>query len=101
MAKLTPEGRVKRDIKNIFKQYDVWYFMPSTFGMGRSGVPDFIACVSGKFLAVEAKAGKGKTTVLQDREIAAIGAAGGLALVINEFNLNDIVEAIVHIRNGD
>ena len=44
----------------------------------------------GKFLAVEGKAGKNTTTALQDREIAAIRSAGGIALIINENNLDEL-----------
>jgi hypothetical protein len=40
--------------------------------------------VNGYFLAIECKAGKGKTTALQDRELVAITKAGGLSVVINE-----------------
>lgn len=60
----------------------VWYFMPRGTTFGRSGVPDFICCVSGKLLAIEAKAGKNKTSPLQELEIAGIRQANGHALVV-------------------
>jgi Holliday junction resolvase len=59
-------------------------------GMGRSGVPDIIACFKHHFIAIEAKAGNGKTTPLQDREIALIQKSGGHALVVNENNLETL-----------
>ena len=86
----TPEGKVKAKVVKLLKERGVYYFFPATFGMGRSGVPDVVCCQGGRFLAVECKAGKGKTTALQDREIAAIRAAGGMALVINETNLHEL-----------
>ena len=73
----TPEGKVKAKVVKLLKERGVYYFFPATFGMGRSGVPDVVCCQGGRFLAVECKAGKGKTTALQEREIAAIRAAGG------------------------
>jgi Holliday junction resolvase len=86
----TPEGKVKAKVVKLLKERGVYYFFPATFGMGRSGVPDVVCCQGGRFLAVECKAGKGKTTALQDREIEAIRAAGGTALVINEDNLHEL-----------
>jgi hypothetical protein len=77
-------------IRKILDSYGAYYFMPFGGGYGHMGVPDFVGCKDGKFFAVEAKAGKGKTTALQDRELNAVRAAGGIALVINENNLEDL-----------
>lgn len=90
---ITPEGKVKKAIKEILRRRHIWFFMPQNVGMGTSGVPDFICCVpltdgakAGKFLGIEAKApGKRRnTTALQDIQIAAIQAAGGWALVVDD-----------------
>ena len=82
----TPEKKVKDKIVAILKDEGVYYFFPATHGFGRSGVPDIIACVNGKFLGIEVKAGKNKPTALQVRELERIRAAGGVAVVINEEN---------------
>lgn len=94
----TPENRVKADIKKILAANHVYYAMPMGTGYGKSGVPDFLCCVSGYFLAIEAKAGKGTTTALQDREIAAIFDAGGTALIINENNLDELNSYIILLK---
>ena len=94
----TPEGLVKAKVRAILKAAGIWHFTTSTFGMGRSGVPDIIACVNGCFLAIECKAGKGKTTALQDAEIANIEASGGVALVIYEDNMALLRMAILVLR---
>jgi Holliday junction resolvase len=86
----TPEKKVKDKVVKLLKAHGIYYFFPATFGMGRSGVPDVVCCWRGKFLAVECKAGKNTTTALQDREIAAIRSAGGIALIINENNLDEL-----------
>ena len=83
----TPEKKVKDKVVKLLKAYGIYYFFPATHGFGRSGVPDVICCISGKFLAIECKAGDNKPTALQEREIAAIKAAGGIAVVVNELNL--------------
>lgn len=92
----TPEKKVKNKVVQILKDHGVYYFFPATYGMGRSGVPDIICCVNGRFLAIECKAGDNKPTALQQRELKAIADAGGSALVINELNI-DGVASIVRI----
>ena len=68
----------------------MYNFMPATHGYGRSGVPDIIACFNGRFIAIETKAGKGTTTTLQERELDLIRRSGGVAMVINEENLDEL-----------
>lgn len=96
----TPEGRVKAKIRVKLDAWKVYYFMPPANGYGRTGIPDFIICVNGRFVAIEAKAGKGTTTALQDRELHAIFKAGGVSLVVNENNLGviDTVMAVLGMR---
>jgi hypothetical protein len=86
----TPEAKVKKQIRAILDGYGAYYAMPIGSGYGNSGVPDFLVCYKGWFIGIEAKAGKGKTTALQDFNLDKITKAGGLTLVINEFNLQGI-----------
>jgi pantoate kinase len=90
----TPEAKVKAKIKKILKDHNVYYAMPIGTGYGSSGVPDFLCCVNGNFLAIEAKAGKGTTTALQDKNIREIKQAGGTAAVIAEEQLEYLEQLI-------
>lgn len=87
---MTPESKVKEKIKTILKERGAYYAMPIGTGFGNSGVPDFLVCLNGEFLAIEAKAGKGKPTALQEKNMRDIEAAGGLTLVVNETNIEDL-----------
>jgi len=78
---MTPEGRVKKKLRDILDDNNMYYFMPATGGYGRSGVPDIVGCVSGKFFAIECKAPGGRVTALQQREIENIIASGGVAFI--------------------
>jgi pantoate kinase len=84
----TPEAKVKAKIRAILKEHNIYYAMPIGTGYGNSGVPDFLCCMNGKFLAIEAKAGKGKTTALQEKNLQQIKESNGLAFVINEDNID-------------
>ncbi len=90
----TPESKVKSAVVKLLKAHNVYYFFPATHGYGRSGVPDIVACVRGRFIAVECKAGKNEPTALQQREIKSIQTAGGIAVVVREDNV-DLVETII------
>lgn len=94
----TPESKVKAKIKAILKQHNVYYAMPIGTGYGNSGVPDFLCCVNGHFLAIEAKAGKGTTTALQEKNLREIKEAGGTAAVINETTIDYLDQLIRLMR---
>lgn len=90
----TPESKVKSAVVKLLKAHNVYYFFPATHGYGRSGVPDIVACVRGRFVAIECKAGSKEPTELQKREIHNIQTAGGIAMVVRENNVG-LVETII------
>ena len=83
---MTPEGKVKKKVKEYLQSIGAWYYMPVSNGMGRSGCPDILVCHKGLFMAFETKApGKIKNvTPNQEREIHAITRANGLAHVVDD-----------------
>jgi Holliday junction resolvase len=91
---MTPEKKVKQRAVAQLKAMGAYYFYPVTGGFGSSGVPDIVCCLNGRFIGIECKAGKGKTTALQDKNLAAITAAGGLALVVNEENVDQLTNLL-------
>jgi len=95
----TPEAKVKAGVVDILKDEGAYYFFPATGGYGRSGVPDIVACINGHFMGIECKAGANKPTLLQVREIEHIRRCGGIAVVVNETNL-DMVRPLVRKWKG-
>jgi hypothetical protein len=69
-----------------------------TAGFGRSGVPDIIACYKGKFIGIECKSGDNKPTLLQLRNIEDIKRNQGLAIVINEANIESLLALVKEIQ---
>jgi Holliday junction resolvase len=94
----TPESKVKKQVVEVLKREGVYYFYPVTGGFGRSGIPDIICCLNGRFFGIECKAGTNKPTALQEAEMARIRLAGGKTLVVNETNLNDVKELVAWIK---
>jgi Holliday junction resolvase len=97
---MTPEKKVKAKVVEILKGFGVYYFYASTGGYGASGVPDIICCYKKRFIGIECKAGKGKTTALQEKNIAQIIAQGGIAIVVNEDNIEDVRTLMGHLLRG-
>jgi Holliday junction resolvase len=87
---MTPEAKVKKKVTTILKSIGAYYFYPVTGGFGRSGVPDIICCLGGKFIGIECKAGDNKATALQLKNIEDIQAAGGFAFIVNEDNIDSL-----------
>jgi hypothetical protein len=84
---MTPEGRVKKKVKDILEDLGAYYTMPVTGGYGNSGAPDFIICIAGLFYGIECKANGGKATALQMKQHDDIRKAGGIALIVDENNV--------------
>ena len=87
---MTPEAKVKKVVTKQLKQLGAYYFFPMTGGYGKSGVPDIVGCYEGKFFGIECKAGTNKPTVLQEKNLRDIKKMGGIAVVINEENMNSV-----------
>lgn len=49
---------------------------------GTAGIPDIIACVGGRFVALEVKQPGGKPTRLQEITLGKVRASGGIAAVV-------------------
>jgi hypothetical protein len=89
------ERDVKDAVKKILDQAGAYFFMPVPTGYGRHGIPDFIVCHKGRFIAIETKFGDRKPTKYQELELQKIQIAGGIALVINESNLDTLKKVLV------
>lgn len=95
----TPEKKVKDKVKKFLDSIGAYHFSPMTGGFGRSGVPDIIVCLKSRFIAIECKANGGKTTMLQEKNINAIRLNKGIAMVVDENNIDYMKEVINDIYN--
>ena len=87
---MTPEAKVKAKVKKILVELGAYYTMPMGTGFSSSGAPDFIICIAGLFYGIECKANGGKPTALQLKHFDDIRKAGGIALVIDESNVDSL-----------
>jgi Holliday junction resolvase len=96
----TPESKVKKRVREVLDKLDIYHFMPPANGFGRAGIPDIIACMDGHFIAIECKAGSGKTTALQERELDRIHNAGGTTYIARESNIDELQQLLREKRSG-
>ena len=94
---MTPEARVKANIKKLLVAMGVWYFLPAASQFGKKGIPDFICCANGHFLAIEAKSNGNRATDLQLHRIDEIKQHKGTALVVDETNLEHLERIVANI----
>jgi len=90
----TKENAVKKQVRKLLDELRIYYFFPPANGYGRAGIPDIVGCFMGLFVAIECKAGRGKLTALQEREIASIKEAGGFTFVAREDNTDELRELL-------
>ena len=79
----TPEGRVKRQINAALKTLPRCYkFMPVQSGLGAKTL-DYLLCIRGFFVAIEAKAPGKDYTPLQREHKVQIEEAGGTVFLVD------------------
>ena len=91
---MTPERRVKTQVRKVLDKLGAYYVMPVTGGYGNSGAPDFLVCLQGRFIGIECKAGKNTTTPLQEKNLRQVERSDGIALVINDENVGVFEETL-------
>jgi len=101
---MTPEGKVKAEIKKILKEKGIFYFMPNMSGLGSTGMPDFLLCINGSWVTIEAKRdSKAKITPKQQVRMKQLRQAGALTLLVHADNMGDFQSYISELyirRNG-
>ena len=69
-------------IKTYLKSIGAYFIKTHGDRFSRIGTPDILACINGKFVAVEVKGEKGKPSDLQLYHIDQIQKAGGYGTVL-------------------
>ena len=94
MKQPVKEKWVKQQVVKLLKEKGVYYFFPVAGGYTSIGVPDIVACINGLFVAIECKAGKNRPTELQYRNLESIRDNGGLAMLVNEDDLDALANRL-------
>ncbi|WP_338998297.1 VRR-NUC domain-containing protein [Fusobacterium animalis] len=83
------EKQVENQIKKWLEENNHWYFKVHGGPFQKVGVPDIVACIKGKFVAIEVKRPNGgvvsKLQQVQMEQIKACGGVVGVARSLDEF----------------
>ncbi|HPD58260.1 MAG TPA: VRR-NUC domain-containing protein [Smithellaceae bacterium] len=81
--KLTPEGAITKEIRYVLRLYGVMHWKVFQSLGSEKGVSDIIAVEkkTGRIVAIEVKAPRGKLSPAQDNFLKLIEANGGIAIV--------------------
>lgn len=73
----------ENEIKKFLEKLpNTWYFKVWSGPYSKSGIPDIIACINGKFVAIEVKAENGHASDLQKRNIRLINQCNGIGYIV-------------------
>ena len=76
--------------------HGAYYHMPVQNGMGKPSL-DFICCIRGRFVAIEAKADGGHTTFRQELTIKEMKEAGAIAIIVEGVEQAKALEATLSL----
>ena len=84
---MAQEKNYENKIKKFLKEKNIWFVKYFANAFTKSGIPDILACVNGKFVAIEVKAENGKPSELQLYHKKKIEESGGKAYILypNDF----------------
>lgn len=75
------EKQIENQIKQYLDSIGAWHIKTHGNMFSKAGTPDVVACVKGKFVAIEVKQPGGVVSALQAAHIELIKKAGGIAFV--------------------
>ena len=88
--------RVLRRLKAI---PNVWLL--KTQEIARSGTPDILMCLGGKFVALELKTDEGVVSKLQEYNLTKIQESGGIAIILTPSNLDSSIQFLANLTKGE
>ena len=75
---MTPEGEVKKQVKEFLDEIGAWYYMPVPMGYGRTGIKDFLGIRNGRGFGIETKSLRKDLKAHQVRETEYMCANGAV-----------------------
>lgn len=95
---MAEEKLFENKVKAFLKSQNAWILKTWGGGFQRSGIPDLLCCVNGKFVAIEVKASKGKASELQIYNINKIKESGGVAIILYPKDFEEFKEMILKLK---
>jgi hypothetical protein len=85
--------RVLRELKQLPQAW-----ICKTQQVSKRGTPDILACVCGRFVAIELKTDTGKLSALQEYNLKKITESGGISIVMTPSNFKEEMTGLHEMR---
>lgn len=94
---MTSEAAITRAVRAYLQALpETWWMKVTPNGFTSAGIPDFVVCHRGRFLAFEVKAPGNYPTPLQRSQIGKLDAAGALVGVVR--SVEDVKELVARVQ---
>lgn len=94
------EKNFENKIKRFLDDNGCWFVKYFANRMTKSGVPDILACVNGRFVGIEVKATNGHPSELQIWNRDKIRGSNGICIVLYPEQWNEFVDLIHMLREN-
>lgn len=96
---MAQEKNYENRIKKFLEEQGAWGVKFFANAFTKSGIPDLLYCVNGRFVAIEVKAENGRLSELQKYNIKKIQEAGGIAIVSKPSQFEELKELLTKIKD--
>ena len=79
---MAEEKNLENRAKKFIELYGGWQVKYFANGFTKTGIPDVLACVNGRFVAVEVKSSAGRPSALQIHHLKQIDESGGYSILL-------------------
>ena len=97
---MASEKNFENRIKKFLKDNGWWHVKFFANAFTKSGIPDILACVNGRFVAIEVKAEDGRPSPLQLHNIDEINKCGGVAVIVKPSQFDELKELLIKIKEN-
>lgn len=92
MPKLTPETKLKREIKRLLKSLGIFHFH-NLQGLGAyKGIPDIMGSYKGRWFVIEVKSPKGRVSEHQKTFLEQVKSEGHIIIVA--YGIDDVINGL-------
>ena len=98
---MAEEKRFEERVKKFLLERG-WYYVKYFANRNtKAGIPDILACVCGRWVAIEVKATNGRPSELQLYNRRKIREAGGIAIILYPSQFDEFKHLILQIETGN
>ena len=98
---MASEKNFENRIKKFLKDQGCWHVKFFANAFTKSGIPDILACVNGRFVAIEVKAEDGRPSPLQLYNVEEIKRCGGVAVIVKPSQFDELKELLIKIKTNN